>query len=100
MHLDASNVRMVLPLYFIIQLSCVTFDPAAVQTALASDGGQNDETLRRVERGSRIVTVVPQDTRVILQVRLTHFQYKYHGSATNVTVCDCAYYHANSGSRC
>uniref|UniRef100_A0A673YVE6 Elongator complex protein 1 n=1 Tax=Salmo trutta TaxID=8032 RepID=A0A673YVE6_SALTR len=28
----------------------------------------NDETLRRVERGSRIVTVVPQDTRLILQM--------------------------------
>uniref|UniRef100_A0A7N6BR62 Elongator complex protein 1 n=1 Tax=Anabas testudineus TaxID=64144 RepID=A0A7N6BR62_ANATE len=43
-----------------------------VEVALASDGNQNDETLRRVERGSRIVTVVPQDTRVILQVSLTH----------------------------
>uniref|UniRef100_A0A7N6F7N4 Elongator complex protein 1 n=1 Tax=Anabas testudineus TaxID=64144 RepID=A0A7N6F7N4_ANATE len=43
-----------------------------LQVALASDGNQNDETLRRVERGSRIVTVVPQDTRVILQVSLTH----------------------------
>ncbi|KAF3838893.1 hypothetical protein F7725_010661 [Dissostichus mawsoni] len=29
---------------------------------------ENDETLRRVERGSRIVTVVPHDTRVILQM--------------------------------
>lgn len=50
----------------------MTVDPAGLQVALASDGGQNDETLRRVERGSRIVTVVPQDTRVILQVTLTH----------------------------
>lgn len=47
-------------------------DPAGLQAALASDGGQNDESLRRVERGSRIVTVVPQDTRVILQVSYTH----------------------------
>lgn len=46
----------------------MTFDPSGLQAALASDGGQNDETLRRVERGSRIVTVVPQDTRVVLQV--------------------------------
>uniref|UniRef100_A0AAY4D1C0 Elongator complex protein 1 n=1 Tax=Denticeps clupeoides TaxID=299321 RepID=A0AAY4D1C0_9TELE len=36
--------------------------------ALSSDGGQNDETVRRVERGSRIVTVVPHDTRLILQM--------------------------------
>ena len=49
-----------------------TVDPTGLQAALASDGGQNDETLRRVERGSRIVTVVPQDTRVILQVSVTH----------------------------
>lgn len=42
--------------------------PTALQAALAQDGGQNDETLRRVERGSRVVTVVPQDTRVVLQV--------------------------------
>lgn len=47
----------------------MTFDLTGLQTALATDKGQNDETLRRVERGSKIVTVVPQDTRVILQVR-------------------------------
>lgn len=28
----------------------------------------NGEVLRKVERGSRIVTVVPQDTKLILQV--------------------------------
>ncbi|XP_062281741.1 elongator complex protein 1 [Scomber scombrus] len=49
-----------------LQLS--TLSVKALQAALASDGGENDETLRRVERGSRIVTVVPQDTRVILQM--------------------------------
>lgn len=48
----------------------MAFNPTGLQAALASGGGQNDETLRRVERGSRIVTVVPQDTRVVLQVRL------------------------------
>lgn len=53
------------------KLSSLTFDLKGLQAALASDGGQNDETLRRVERGSRIVTVVPQDTRVILQVSLS-----------------------------
>lgn len=39
-----------------------------MQTALSSEAAQNDESVRRVERGSRIVTVVPQDTRLILQV--------------------------------
>lgn len=39
-----------------------------VQMALSSEAAQNDESVRRVERGSRIVTVVPQDTRLILQV--------------------------------
>lgn len=48
----------------------MTCNPTGLQAALAAGGGQNDETLRRVERGSRIVTVVPQDTRVVLQVRL------------------------------
>uniref|UniRef100_A0A8C7UBP6 Elongator complex protein 1 n=1 Tax=Oncorhynchus mykiss TaxID=8022 RepID=A0A8C7UBP6_ONCMY len=50
-----------------------TLTVKGLQVALAADGGQNqndqnDETLRRVERGSRIVTVVPQDTRLILQM--------------------------------
>ncbi|KAF6728159.1 Elongator complex protein 1 [Oryzias melastigma] len=49
-----------------LHLSALTLK--GLQAALASDGDQNDETFRRVERGSRIVTVVPQDTRVILQV--------------------------------
>uniref|UniRef100_A0A671U8I9 Elongator complex protein 1 n=1 Tax=Sparus aurata TaxID=8175 RepID=A0A671U8I9_SPAAU len=49
-----------------------------LQAALASDGGQNDETLRRVERGSRIVTVVPQDTRVILQMPRGNLETVHH----------------------
>lgn len=54
--------------------NCLT---AGLQVALSSDGGQNDETLRRVERGSRIVTVVPQDTRVILQVSRAHVHLQF-----------------------
>ncbi|KAM9850335.1 elongator complex protein 1 [Aulostomus maculatus] len=50
----------------------------ALLVALASDGGQNDETLRRVERGSRIVTVVPQDTRVILQMPRGNLETVHH----------------------
>ncbi|XP_008325394.1 elongator complex protein 1 [Cynoglossus semilaevis] len=49
-----------------------------LQTALATDKGQNDETLRRVERGSKIVTVVPQDTRVILQMPRGNLETVHH----------------------
>ena len=40
----------------------------ALQAGLSSSYVPNGESLRRVERGSRIVTVVPQDTKLILQV--------------------------------
>lgn len=59
-----------------LQLS--THSIKGLQAALASDGGQNDETLRRVERGSRIVTVVPQDTRVILQMPRGNLETVHH----------------------
>ncbi|XP_047441498.1 elongator complex protein 1 [Mugil cephalus] len=59
-----------------LQLSALTLK--GLQTVLASDGGQNDETLRRVERGSRIVTVVPQDTRVILQMPRGNLETVHH----------------------
>ncbi|XP_033841778.1 elongator complex protein 1 [Periophthalmus magnuspinnatus] len=49
-----------------------------LQVALAADVGQNDETLRRVERGARIVTVVPQDTRVILQMPRGNLETVHH----------------------
>ncbi len=76
----------------------MTFDPAGLQAALVSDGGQNDETLRRVERGSRIVTMVPQDTRVILQVSLTDTLYiplPFTASCVNCKLANCVYFHAN-----
>lgn len=41
---------------------------SALQAGLSSAAAPNSETLRKVERGSRIVTVVPQDTKVVLQV--------------------------------
>lgn len=41
---------------------------SALQAGLSSAATPNSETLRKVERGSRIITVVPQDTRVVLQV--------------------------------
>lgn len=64
----------------------MTFDPTGLQAALASGEGQNDETLRRVERGSRIVTVVPQDTRVILQVSFSELQ-QFVGERLVVYAC-------------
>ncbi|XP_020493134.2 elongator complex protein 1 [Labrus bergylta] len=59
-----------------LQLSALSIK--GLQVALASDGVQNDETLRRVERGSRIVTVVPQDTRVILQMPRGNLETVHH----------------------
>ncbi|XP_034546427.1 elongator complex protein 1-like [Notolabrus celidotus] len=59
-----------------LQLSALSVK--GLQAALASDGVQNDETLRRVERGSRIVTVVPQDTRVILQMPRGNLETVHH----------------------
>ncbi|XP_060695479.1 elongator complex protein 1 [Hemiscyllium ocellatum] len=38
----------------------------------------NDETVRRVERGSRIVTVVPQDTKLILQMPRGNLEVIHH----------------------
>ncbi|XP_046881186.1 elongator complex protein 1 isoform X2 [Hypomesus transpacificus] len=49
-----------------------------LQEALALEGGQNDETLRRVERGSRIVTLVPHDTRLILQMPRGNLETLHH----------------------
>ncbi|XP_061580732.1 elongator complex protein 1 [Cololabis saira] len=59
-------------------LNLSTLSLKGLQAALASDGSQNDETLRRVERGSRIVTVVPQDTRVILQMPRGNLETVHH----------------------
>ncbi|XP_030620667.1 elongator complex protein 1 isoform X2 [Chanos chanos] len=59
-------------------LSLSTLSVKGLQTALESDAGQNDETLRRVERGSRIVTVVPQDTRLILQMPRGNLETIHH----------------------
>lgn len=64
------NLMLLLCMHIAVHLMKMTFNPLGLQAALASDGSQNDETFRRVERGSRIVTVVPQDTRVVLQVSL------------------------------
>ncbi|GAA6093027.1 elongator complex protein 1 [Tachysurus ichikawai] len=49
-----------------------------MQEALSSETAQNDERVRRVERGSRIVTVVPQDTRLILQMPRGNLETIHH----------------------
>ncbi|NWS77861.1 ELP1 protein, partial [Crotophaga sulcirostris] len=50
----------------------------ALQACLSSAATPNSETLRKVERGSRIITVVPQDTRVVLQMPRGNLETVHH----------------------
>ncbi|NXG25553.1 ELP1 protein, partial [Grallaria varia] len=50
----------------------------ALQAGLSSAAAPNSETLRKVERGSRIVTVVPQDTKVVLQMPRGNLETVHH----------------------
>ncbi|NXQ30492.1 ELP1 protein, partial [Alaudala cheleensis] len=50
----------------------------ALQAGLGSAAAPNSETLRKVERGSRIVTVVPQDTKVVLQMPRGNLETIHH----------------------
>ncbi|NWI51091.1 ELP1 protein, partial [Calyptomena viridis] len=50
----------------------------ALQAGLSSATAPNSETLRKVERGSRIVTVVPQDTKVVLQMPRGNLETVHH----------------------
>uniref|UniRef100_F7CWD6 Elongator complex protein 1 n=1 Tax=Equus caballus TaxID=9796 RepID=F7CWD6_HORSE len=49
-----------------------------LQAALSSNHMSNGESLRKVERGSRIVTVVPQDTKLILQMPRGNLEVVHH----------------------
>lgn len=49
-----------------------------LQAGLSSSHVSNGETLRKVERGSRIVTVVPQDTKLILQMPRGNVEVVHH----------------------
>ncbi|KAK3526535.1 hypothetical protein QTP70_030761 [Hemibagrus guttatus] len=60
-----------------------------MQTALSSEAAQNDESVRRVERGSRIVTVVPQDTRLILQMPRGNLETIHHRALVLAQVRKC-----------
>ncbi|KAM5194035.1 elongator complex protein 1 [Mantella aurantiaca] len=50
----------------------------ALEAVLGNTSSANDETVRKVERGSRIVTVVPQDTKVILQMPRGNLETIHH----------------------
>ncbi|XP_006887046.1 PREDICTED: elongator complex protein 1 [Elephantulus edwardii] len=49
-----------------------------LQAGLSCSNASNVETLRKVERGSRIVTVVPQDTKLILQMPRGNLEVVHH----------------------
>ncbi|XP_078230095.1 elongator complex protein 1 isoform X2 [Callithrix jacchus] len=49
-----------------------------LQASLSSSHVSNGEVLRKVERGSRIVTVVPQDTKLILQMPRGNLEVVHH----------------------
>ncbi|KAL1776415.1 Elongator complex 1 [Sigmodon hispidus] len=49
-----------------------------LQAGLCSSHEANRESLRKVERGSRIVTVVPQDTKLILQMPRGNLEVVHH----------------------
>ncbi|KAM9587121.1 elongator complex protein 1 isoform 3-T3 [Morphnus guianensis] len=50
----------------------------ALQAGLSSAAAPNSETMRKVERGSRIITVVPQDTKVVLQMPRGNLETVHH----------------------
>ncbi|KAJ7335942.1 hypothetical protein JRQ81_013883 [Phrynocephalus forsythii] len=50
----------------------------ALQASLGSPSVPHSETLRKIERGSRIVTVVPQDTKLILQMPRGNIETIHH----------------------
>ncbi|XP_034996299.1 elongator complex protein 1 isoform X1 [Zootoca vivipara] len=50
----------------------------ALQSGLGNTSVPNSETLRKVERGSRIVTIVPQDTKLILQMPRGNLETVHH----------------------
>ncbi|XP_075060726.1 elongator complex protein 1 isoform X2 [Mixophyes fleayi] len=50
----------------------------ALEALLKSTSSPNDETVRKVERGSRIVTVVPKETKVILQMPRGNLETIHH----------------------
>ncbi|NWY91467.1 ELP1 protein, partial [Loxia curvirostra] len=58
----------------------------ALQASLSSAAAPSSETLRKVERGSRIVTVVPQDTKVVLQMPRGNLETIHHRALVLVQI--------------
>ncbi|XP_053559202.1 elongator complex protein 1 [Bombina bombina] len=50
----------------------------SIEALLSSASNPNDETIRKVERGSRIVTVVPQDIKLVLQMPRGNLESVHH----------------------
>ncbi|XP_067839650.1 elongator complex protein 1 [Heptranchias perlo] len=50
----------------------------ALPNLSSGDSQPNDETVRRVERGSHIVTVVPQDSKLLLQMPRGNLEVVHH----------------------
>ncbi|XP_043916910.1 elongator complex protein 1 [Protopterus annectens] len=50
----------------------------ALPALLTTNSSSNDETVRRIERGSRIVTVVPSDSKLILQMPRGNLETIHH----------------------
>ncbi|XP_042304851.1 elongator complex protein 1 isoform X2 [Sceloporus undulatus] len=59
-------------------LSLKNMSLKALQSGLATTSVPNSETLRKIERGSRIVTIVPLDTKLVLQVPRGNLETIHH----------------------
>uniref|UniRef100_H2ZRP6 Elongator complex protein 1 n=1 Tax=Latimeria chalumnae TaxID=7897 RepID=H2ZRP6_LATCH len=59
--------------------------PSVFSSSLTS----NDETIRKVERGSRIITVVPQDTKLILQMPRGNLETIHHRALVLAQIRNC-----------
>ncbi|XP_019372711.1 PREDICTED: elongator complex protein 1 isoform X2 [Gavialis gangeticus] len=60
---------------------CLSLKDALLKGLQASESGipvPNSESLRKVERGSRVVTVIPQDTKLVLQMPRGNLETIHH----------------------
>ncbi|KAI1239808.1 hypothetical protein IHE44_0011242 [Lamprotornis superbus] len=71
------STQQVLILSGIVEGRCCTGGMIG-PVSLSSAAAPSSETLRKVERGSRIVTVVPQDTKVVLQMPRGNLETIHH----------------------
>ncbi|KAM4706912.1 elongator complex protein 1 [Discoglossus pictus] len=59
-------------------LSLKSTSVRVLEELLSNKSSPNDETIRKVERGSRIITVVPQDTKLVLQMPRGNLETVHH----------------------